>query len=1431
MSLTDADNYKWSSVDSADCTLSFEITKNTTNKVTVSIEGWTYGEAVNAPSSTADFGVQNVVYSYSNKENGTYTADVPATVGTWWVKATVPETADYAGSMACTSFSINTRPLTITTGSAEKVYDGTPLTKDGYKISETGLAIGDEILEGSIKVTGSQTEAGSSDNTASGAVIKNGNDDVTANYEITYEYGTLKVTKNNATNNVTVFITGWTYGDNANAPTCTADFGADTVAYTYSNAEDGTYTATVPTNAGTYWVKAGIAGTDNYLAGEAKKSFVIAKKSVSITGLSASDKTYDGTTDAVVIGTATVSGIVGTDDVSFVSGTASFADKNVGTGKAVTFSGFSLTGSAANNYILSAQPAGTTANITAKAVTVKAEDKTKVYGETDPAKTVTIDGLVDGDNESLIAYTISRVTGENAGTYTITPTGDATQGNYTVSFETGTLTISQAQSIANAPAATMFVKYAEGSVVYDKVSKVALPDGWAWSADDKDKALEVNTPLQVSAVYEGADKDNYIDAAKSVTVTITRSACTHESCETEVKDAKAATCTEAGYTGDTYCKTCGEKTSTGSVIPVIAHTYDKEVATEAYLSSAADCTHKAVYFKSCQCGAKGTETFEYGNALGHDYQVVADSALAATCTEAGHEADQECSRCHDVIPGAVINATGHTFDKEVATTAYLKSAADCTHKAVYYKSCVCGEKGTDTFEYGDALGHDYQVVEGTAVAVTMDKDGKEADKECSRCHDYIEGAVIPKHEHVEETINAVAPTCTEAGHTEGKKCSICGTILVAPVEIAATGHTFDKEVVSEAYLKSAADCTHKAVYYKSCQCGEKGTETFEYGDVLGHDYHVVAGSAKAATCTEAGHKENQECSRCHDVIPGAVISATGHNMTKHSAVAATETAEGNSEYWSCDNCGKYFADAAGTVEIPVGSWVIAKLEPVNNQGNTDNQNETGNQGQTGNQGETGNQGDTSNQGQTGNQNETGNQGDTGNQGQTGNQGDTGNQTQPGNQGQTDDSSVQPVPSPSTSENIPAGGNANGGSNENSTVISGGDSVNGNVNNGTVTGATTDAGTAQGNTANVSGGVVTGNITGNGNANADAGKTEPDKTTVDVTTGTGKTTVDDKPGSDKTETGKTTADDKADSGKVDSITDSGIDEIKDSVKFNKDGSITVTKVVDNTDGTKKATTTTKNPDGSSTETVIATKENGYTSTETVLNKNGEIDKTVTKDITKDGNQIIELVTMQNTDEILNSKIVTNVLGIRNVTTTTERDDGSKLTLTAKTAKNGTTLVKAVEKLKDGTKQTSQFKNTSKSLSIDDMKLVLTKVKSNGSIVELPSKFTDGDRTYTVTEIASEAFSGNKTIEMIILSSTIEMVDNNAFVGASKLNTIVVDDDRAWLLESSLKSMKKVKVKKKNEVKQREVYNKVIEMVNEILKNYTLNLAKFSLPDHQ
>lgn len=96
-----------------------------------------------------------------------------------------------------TTFTIEPKPLTITAGSDTKVYDGTPLTNDSYTSKDDsdvspGLIESDSFER--VTITGSQTNAGSSGNVPSGAVIKNGsNEDMTANYDITYENGTLTV--------------------------------------------------------------------------------------------------------------------------------------------------------------------------------------------------------------------------------------------------------------------------------------------------------------------------------------------------------------------------------------------------------------------------------------------------------------------------------------------------------------------------------------------------------------------------------------------------------------------------------------------------------------------------------------------------------------------------------------------------------------------------------------------------------------------------------------------------------------------------------------------------------------------------------------------------------------------------------------------------------------------------------------------------------------------------------------------------------------------------------------------------------------------------------------------------------------------------------------------------------------------------------------
>jgi energy-converting hydrogenase Eha subunit F len=114
-----------------------------------------------------------------------------------------------------------------------------------------------------------------------------------------------------------------------------------------------------------------LTGTDayNYTLAQPSVTANITAKPVTITGLSASDKEYSGTTAVTIIGTATISGKIGVDDVTVISGTALFEDKNAGNNKTVTFSGFSLGGRDAGNYTL-AQPASVTANITAKPITI-----------------------------------------------------------------------------------------------------------------------------------------------------------------------------------------------------------------------------------------------------------------------------------------------------------------------------------------------------------------------------------------------------------------------------------------------------------------------------------------------------------------------------------------------------------------------------------------------------------------------------------------------------------------------------------------------------------------------------------------------------------------------------------------------------------------------------------------------------------------------------------------------------------------------------------------------------------------------------------------------------------------------------------------------------------------------------------------------------
>lgn len=162
------------------------------------------------------------------------------------------------------------------------------------------------------------------------------------------------------------------YGDAAFNLTGTASSSL-VVSYTSSDTNVATVSGNTVTivGMGSTNITASQAGDTNYnAASNVVRSLTVTAKALTITGLTANNKIQDGNTTATLSGTATLNGIIGSDDVTLTgTPTATFATSNVGTGIAVTVTGYSLTGANAGNYTVS-QPTGLTANITALGVPV-----------------------------------------------------------------------------------------------------------------------------------------------------------------------------------------------------------------------------------------------------------------------------------------------------------------------------------------------------------------------------------------------------------------------------------------------------------------------------------------------------------------------------------------------------------------------------------------------------------------------------------------------------------------------------------------------------------------------------------------------------------------------------------------------------------------------------------------------------------------------------------------------------------------------------------------------------------------------------------------------------------------------------------------------------------------------------------------------------
>jgi len=167
----------------------------------------------------------------------------------------------------------------------------------------------------------------------------------------------------------------------------------------------------------------------------------ITAASLTIIDVTAANKTYDGT-DVATLSGGTLTGIVNSDEVTIVAGTGAFVDANVGTDKTVTATGYSLDGSKAENYILSAQPTVGTANITAVSLTItNVTAANKTYNGTDAATLSggALTGVINSDDVTIVAGT-GKFADANVGTgKTVTATGysldGSKAGNYTLSAQ------------------------------------------------------------------------------------------------------------------------------------------------------------------------------------------------------------------------------------------------------------------------------------------------------------------------------------------------------------------------------------------------------------------------------------------------------------------------------------------------------------------------------------------------------------------------------------------------------------------------------------------------------------------------------------------------------------------------------------------------------------------------------------------------------------------------------------------------------------------------------------------------------------------------------------------------------------------------------------------------------------------------------------
>ena len=454
-------------------TQSLTLAKADQNALTLTSTSGTYGTGITLATSggttagVVSYVVTNGTATGCAESGGTLTS---SKAGTCTVTATMAGSTYYNDvSTSATTVTFGAKTLTMTgVTAANKVYNGnTAATLDFTSAALVGVVAGDSTSEIDFDDT-SATGTFASAAVANGVAVTVAGVTLTGTKASSYTLSQpTGVTANiePATRTLSFSTTSYakTYGAADFTVTATPSAGAGTITYssTGSGCSVNSATGLVTVLAvGSCSVSASIAtdGTYDPASTTTPVTVTVSAKGLTITGMTASNKIFDDSDSATLsFSGASLVGVVGLETVTINSSGASgsFSTADVGTGLTVTASGVVLGGADAANYTLSAQPT-TTANITARALTVTATSQSITYGASTPSPAFTESGLQGDDAISSVTFAYTGGNAPNAptagGSYTITPSAavfsSGSSSNYSITYTPGTYTINQdAQTI------------------------------------------------------------------------------------------------------------------------------------------------------------------------------------------------------------------------------------------------------------------------------------------------------------------------------------------------------------------------------------------------------------------------------------------------------------------------------------------------------------------------------------------------------------------------------------------------------------------------------------------------------------------------------------------------------------------------------------------------------------------------------------------------------------------------------------------------------------------------------------------------------------------------------------------------------------------------------------------------------------------------